>query len=85
VKTKDLAILAVSAIIFVATGVVGYNTLNPSKSGGKTVQVEVAPVFSSQFDSNSLILLEDGSKNVNYYQNPNLSNGRPNQAFFGAF
>jgi hypothetical protein len=85
-KKKDFIILAVSALIFVVTGVVGYNTLNPKKSAaGKVVQVEVAPVISQQFDSNSLNQLEDGSTNVNFYQNPDLSSGHPNQKFFGAF
>ncbi len=77
-KKKDIMMLGVAGVIFLATGYVAINQLGlfgGSSSNTKVVSVEVAPVIKSDFNQDALQTLTDTTKNHDFTVQVNLSSG----------
>jgi len=82
-KKKDLIYLVVSAVIFVAVGIVGYSQLNAGKggtstSGKHTATVEVITPITSDFNATAQQQLQDPTKARDFYSPIDLHSGLNN-------
>ncbi|HSX03067.1 MAG TPA: hypothetical protein VLI05_07230 [Candidatus Saccharimonadia bacterium] len=84
-KTKDIVIMVVAALIFLVAGYLAYTQLVPKSSSAASqgVQVEVVGSIAPGFDSGALSTLQDSSKVHNYAVPLDLTTGLGNQAIFG--
>jgi hypothetical protein len=83
VKQKDLVMLLVAVVIFLAAGYLGYTQLMPKKtSATKAVQVEVVGKFDSTLNQEALTDLQNQSV-AKDYDSPVDLNGLNNTAPFG--
>lgn len=83
-KSKDMVMLVVAAVIFLVCGYVAYTQLSPKKSNtSKAVQVEVIGSIPSQMDASGASWLNDTSKVQDYDSPINLTSGLNNTAPFG--
>jgi hypothetical protein len=84
VKTKDLMLLVVAAIIFIVCGYVAYTQLTPKKSAAAAVvQVPVVGSIPAQMDAGGMSWINDTSKVQDYDTPINISSGLNNTAPFG--
>ncbi len=84
-KTKDIVLLLVAAVMFAVTGFVAFTQLAPKKAAGNNpkVQVVVVPPISPDFDQAALSKINDNTQVVDYSVKIDVT-GLGNAAPFGS-